>query len=209
MLIASMATSNKRHGQDDADEDDHFSVATQSFSTTRPSHVDNNGNELNFFQRTFTCKRVLKWLGLAAYITTGFVFYWYYEHWDPFQTLYFTVVTSATVGYGYDYPTSDSSRLFTIFYAIIGVYVVFFYIGKEISKSFSAGMKYIKKLPLGEEGKVIDQQKKLALIFIAIMIIFILVSGGIFVAMEPNWSYIEGVYFAVQTTTVCEIILAI
>ena len=63
-------------------------------------------------------------------------------------------------------------------------------------------MKYIKTLPLNEEGKVIDRQKKLALMMVVMMIIFILVSGGIFVALEPEWSYMEGVYFAVQTTTV-------
>lgn len=154
------------------------------------------------YMPSFTIKRLLKCIGLVLYIVVGCIFYHRVEGWRPFETLYFTVVTIATVGYGYDHPTDDSSRLFTIFYAPLGVYVIYYYVGKEITKWFGVGMRYIKSLELDEAGVMLDRQKKLTIVFIFLMVIFILASGGVFVALEPEWSYIEGVYFAVQTTTV-------
>jgi cytochrome b subunit of formate dehydrogenase len=63
--------------------------------------------------------------------------------------------------------------------------VIYFYIGKEISKSFSAGMRYVKNLPTDEAtGTIFDKQKKLVLFFVSAMIIFILISGGIFFSLE-------------------------
>ena len=47
------------------------------------------------------------------------------ESWSPIDALYFAVVTMSTVGYGDYSPSTDGSRLFTIFYLFIGVVCVF------------------------------------------------------------------------------------
>lgn len=190
-------------------DDDEFFVApssSQHGSTSSDAKNCKSVRPLITFEtirEAITIKRIVKAVGFIIYLIIGFIFYGYYEQWHPFKTLFFTVVTCTSVGY-YDHPTNDDSRLFTIFYAIIGVYIVFFYVSKEISKSFSAGLRYLRNLPSAhnEHDTIVDKQKKIVLFFIGIMIIFILISGGIFVALEPDWSYIEGVYFAVQTTTV-------
>ncbi len=49
----------------------------------------------------------------------------------------------------------------TIFHMILGIYVVYFYIGKELSKSFAAGVKSFTKLSGTQEGSLFDQQKGL------------------------------------------------
>lgn len=171
--------------------------------------VDAATRQLPWYQKCFpkiTLKRVLKFTGVFLYLILGCVFYKSMEGWYPFETLFFTVVTISTVGYGYDHATNDKTRLFTIFYAVLGIYVIYFYIGKEISKSFSVGMRYIKTLSsVDEVGASMDKQKKMILSLILVMVIFILLSGGVFVALEPEWSYIESIYFAVQTTTVSDI----
>jgi hypothetical protein len=149
-----------------------------------------------------TAKRIVKTLALVTYILAGYFFYGQYEGWDMMRTLFFTISTISTVGYGYEHATTDPSRVFTIFYAILGVYVVYFYIGKEVSKSFGAAMKRFKSVSLDEEGKIFDKQKKTATLLIIIMICYVLISGGIFMAFEPEWTYIMGLYFAVQTTSV-------
>jgi len=43
------------------------------------------------------------------------------EHWTWIQSLYFTVATLATVGYGDLHPTTDGSRLFAVGFILSGV----------------------------------------------------------------------------------------
>ena len=52
------------------------------------------------------------------------MFYSAAEDWSLIQSLYFSVVTLTTVGYGDLTPTSEYSRIFTIVYIFIGVGVL-------------------------------------------------------------------------------------
>lgn len=58
------------------------------------------------------------------YFTIGAVVYNYLEGWAPGDTTYFLIVTSTTVGYGDFYPATSLGKLFTCFYAILGITVV-------------------------------------------------------------------------------------
>lgn len=57
-------------------------------------------------------------LGILA---LGTWFYSRVEHWRLLDSLYFTITTLATVGYGDFYPKTDAGKIFTIFYIIIGI----------------------------------------------------------------------------------------
>jgi ABC-type microcin C transport system permease subunit YejB len=57
-------------------------------------------------------------------LLSGTLFYWAAEDWTLIQSLYFSVVTLTTVGYGDLTPTSDYSRIFTIIYIFIGLGVL-------------------------------------------------------------------------------------
>lgn len=61
---------------------------------------------------------VIAWLGI------GTVSYHFIEGWNWIQSLYFSTVTLTTIGYGDLHPTTDFSRLFTVFYIIFGVVTV-------------------------------------------------------------------------------------
>ncbi|MCR9264074.1 MAG: potassium channel family protein [Flavobacteriaceae bacterium] len=54
-------------------------------------------------------------------------FYSQTEHWSVIDSLYFSVMTMATVGYGDFVPTTDLGKMFTIIYAFlsIGTFVAF------------------------------------------------------------------------------------
>ncbi len=54
-------------------------------------------------------------------------FYVEFEHWSVIDSLYFSVTTMATVGYGDLVPTTDIGKIFTMIYAFlsIGAFVSF------------------------------------------------------------------------------------
>ena len=62
-----------------------------------------------------------------ALLVSGTIFYSRVEGWSLLDALYFSVITLATVGYGDLHPTTTLSKLFTIFYILVGagIFVAF------------------------------------------------------------------------------------
>ena len=61
---------------------------------------------------------------VAALLTVGTIVYSILEHWSLLDSLYFSVVTLATVGYGDLHPTTDLAKIFTIGYILTGIGIV-------------------------------------------------------------------------------------
>lgn len=57
-------------------------------------------------------------------MTTGTVAYRFMEDWSWVDSLYFSVVAVTTVGFGDLSPSSDGSKLFTVFYLLAGISIV-------------------------------------------------------------------------------------
>lgn len=57
-------------------------------------------------------------------LVTGTVFYHLAEGWGWLDSLYFSVVTLTTIGYGDFAPTTELARAFTIGYVLIGVGII-------------------------------------------------------------------------------------
>jgi voltage-gated potassium channel Kch len=66
-------------------------------------------------------RSLLLWMLIILVI--GVLFYHHTEGWSWIDSLYFTVITLATVGYGDLSPTTSESKLFTVFYTLIGLSV--------------------------------------------------------------------------------------
>jgi voltage-gated potassium channel Kch len=58
---------------------------------------------------------------MAAMLLVGMVFYHFVEHWSWLDSLYFCVVSLATVGYGDLVPTEPISKIFTMIYLLNGL----------------------------------------------------------------------------------------
>ena len=58
---------------------------------------------------------------LLALLVSGTVFYSSVEGWSVIDSLYFSVVTLATVGYGDFVPKTTAGKLFTIIYLFVGI----------------------------------------------------------------------------------------
>ena len=62
---------------------------------------------------------------LVTYYALGSVAYDEIEGWKVIDSTYFLTVTITTVGYGDLCPESDIGKMFTVFYALVGIVFVF------------------------------------------------------------------------------------
>ena len=93
---------------------------------------------------------LIKRLSLASIIflmllAGGTFGYSYIEGWEYIDSLYFTVVTVTTIGYGDFAPQTDIGKIFTIFFPFVGIAITFYFfsiIGKYIlGKAFESKLK--------------------------------------------------------------------
>ncbi len=63
-----------------------------------------------------------------AVIALGTVAYHFIENWTWLDSLYFSIITLTTIGYGDFSPQTDAGKWFTIFYIIIGVGIILTFI---------------------------------------------------------------------------------
>lgn len=58
----------------------------------------------------------------------GSIVYRYAEGWNWIDSIYFSVITLTTVGYGDFSPQTDFGKIFTIFYVLTGIGLIFSFI---------------------------------------------------------------------------------
>ena len=72
-------------------------------------------------------------LALGIALALGTLFYWRTEEWSLLDSLYFWVMTIATIGYGDLTPTHGLSKGFTIIYAVMGIGIFASFVGKLVA----------------------------------------------------------------------------
>ena len=58
----------------------------------------------------------------------GTLFYNFVEGWSILDSVYFSVITLTTVGYGDLVPVTDLGKIFTSFYVLLGIGIIFMFI---------------------------------------------------------------------------------
>ncbi|MEZ4852652.1 potassium channel family protein [Flavobacterium sp.] len=61
-------------------------------------------------------------------LAVGTITYHYLEGWSIIDSLYFSVVTLTTIGYGDFSPQTDSGKIFTIVYIVVGIGMILSFI---------------------------------------------------------------------------------
>lgn len=92
-------------------------------------------------------KKLFKVVAVLALImlSGGAVFYHFVEGWSWIDSFYFCTVTLATVGYGDFTPTTDIAKIFTIFYILIGIGIIFAFASLLVRRAGERTRERIKK----------------------------------------------------------------
>lgn len=169
---------------------------------TLATGLDANANVLNSYHIMSTLITLAKVLIVFLYFAVGMFFYRHYEGWNWITSLFFSIVTIATVGYGQDSPSDDYSRLFTIFYMLFGIYLIYNGLYSYGNKKL-LGLKYTKsKLETQINSDRTDPQIRVAITALALLLCIIV--GVIFFVMNEDLTFVSALYFAVETTTVSQ-----
>jgi len=72
---------------------------------------------------------------LAIVLGIGTLFYNQIEHWNLLDSLYFTVITLTTVGYGDLAPKTDIGKMFTIGYVFAGLILILGFINSIVKQT--------------------------------------------------------------------------
>ncbi|MBK9770635.1 MAG: potassium channel family protein [Candidatus Obscuribacter sp.] len=83
---------------------------------------------------------------LVGFVLAGSLGFMLIEQWDFLDSLFMTVITLTTVGYGESHPLSPNGRIYTIFLIFVGVGVVLYLLSDmvEIFLRFNLGARRMR-----------------------------------------------------------------
>ena len=86
-------------------------------------------------------------------------FYWQVEGWSVIDSLYFSIMTMSTIGYGDFVPTTTFSKVFTIIFAILSIGIFVAVVSKLVSimlkqKQSSKQKRQQHKIQKSKQGSV-------------------------------------------------------
>jgi hypothetical protein len=81
-------------------------------------------------------QRIYKYLAGSAFglVVIATVVYRLIEDWSWVDSVYFSVVAATTVGFGDLSPTTDASKLFTVFYILAGISLITTYLNVRLKR---------------------------------------------------------------------------
>jgi len=123
------------------------------------------------------------------------------QKWTILDSIYFSIVTLTTVGYGDLAPQTDTGRIFGFFYVLFGLGVVFNIIRKAIdgvTESLRQKTNNIFEHEAGDANIYLEYISKVTL-WTAVIIGFV-VGGGAIYALLEGWTMLEGTWWAFITT---------
>lgn len=75
---------------------------------------------------------------IVAILAIGTVFYSSIENWSLLDSLYFSVITLTTVGFGDFSPKTEIGKLFTIIYVFVGIFLLLIFLNSLVRQMIDA-----------------------------------------------------------------------
>jgi len=112
----------KKKGASAVQEDDTMTTEEAESQLQQDMLINPRFTDFDRAKQIHTTKQLSKALiWMAVYLAVGYLCLGIPEKWTFIDSIYFAIVTVTTVGYGDLYPTTDSGKLFCIFWVPIGV----------------------------------------------------------------------------------------
>jgi hypothetical protein len=124
------------------------------------------------------------------------------KDWTVVQAVYFITVTLSTCGYGQLHPSSEASKIFTIFVIIFGVGFVFLLFTGPVSLFLVHSQEGIILTVMGK--RTVDEihpstMRVYKVVSCVFAITMMAMSGMAFYAANENWPLLDGAYWSVST----------
>lgn len=75
---------------------------------------------------------------LITILGIGTIFYSSIENWSLLDSLYFSVITLTTVGFGDFFPKTDIGKMFTIVYVLVGIFLLLVFLNSLVKSMIDA-----------------------------------------------------------------------
>ncbi|XP_076288020.1 TWIK-related acid-sensitive K[+] channel 6 [Lasioglossum baleicum] len=123
------------------------------------------------------------------------------QQWKFAGAFYYATTVLTTIGYGHSTPNTISGKLFTMFYAIVGIplgLVMFQSIGERLNKFSSVVIRNVKKLLNYKDV----QASEINLICVVTTLSCLTIAGGAAAfSRYEGWSYFDSIYYCFITLT--------
>lgn len=128
---------------------------------------------------------------VIIYFVVGVAFYHNQEGWDHTTCVYFIINSICTVGYGQLHPTTDPTRVFTVFYVFFGILLIlavaYSFIERWLLEYHDAFIQ--RYFMAGYSGEM-----KLVCFSISLLLTLLFIGTLTFSVME-NWTVAKGFYW--------------
>lgn len=158
---------------------------------------------------------------IVIYMSVGVLgFSFLFEKWELRDSIYFSVVTFTTVGYGDIRPATRGGKLFSCFFAFMGIGIIGIALGYVGQNLIQAQVIALQKRPQSEELEHADDDEALkpgtkddmiestrpSLEFKGIFMFFLPLTamvtiGSVVVGHIEKWSWVDSFYWCVMTGT--------
>ncbi|TNN65907.1 Potassium channel subfamily K member 6 [Liparis tanakae] len=118
------------------------------------------------------------------------------SNWDLASSMFFANTLVTTVGYGHTTPLSDTGKVFSILYALIGVPFTMLVLTACVQRI----MHPLVVVPVGHLQRCGLQPRAatvvhFVLLLAVVVLCFFVTPAAVFSSLEPSWSFLDGIYF--------------
>jgi len=128
------------------------------------------------------------------------------SNWSFGQSLFFTSTVVTTIGYGHVTPLSRAGKIFCIIYAIIGIPLTLVLLSALVARFLVPTIWLLQWLNsrLGHLYQPFHIRLLHLIIMVTILVVvFLLIPAGIFATIEPEWDYMDSLYYCfISLTTI-------